>query len=137
MPNQRAHVDRRAALFDRVEVLLERFERPFIAQPRLQRVEAHPLDFLERSHDESAMLGARRRDTEAAIAHHHRGHTVPRRYGHHAVPQDLRVVVRVDVDEAGGDHAAARLDGRGCLAGSLGHGGDLAVLDRDAYRPLS
>ena len=131
MPDERADVDRRAAFFDRVEVLLEGLERPFVAQPRLQRVEAHPFDFLERAHDESAMLGARRRDAEAAIAHHHRGHAVPWRYGHHAVPQDLRIVVRVDIDEAGGDHAAARLDRRGRLAGSLAHGGDFAVLDRD------
>ena len=104
------HVQRGAAPLDRVEVLGEGLERPLLAEPRLERGEAHALDLLERAHDEPAMLGPRRRHAEAAVAHHHGGHPVPGRDREHPVPHHLRVVVGVDVDEAGRDHEPARVD---------------------------
>ena len=61
---QGGDVDRRAALLQRVEILREGLERPVIAQARLERVEAHALDLLERLHDQLAMdrpWSARRR----------------------------------------------------------------------------
>jgi hypothetical protein len=70
---------------------------------RLERGERHALDVLERPEDQLAMRRPRRRDAEAAVADDDRRDAVPRGDREHAVPEDLRVVVRVDVDEAGRD----------------------------------
>ncbi len=71
---------------------------------------AHALDLLEGADDEVAVRGQGRGHAEAAVADDHGGDAVPRRHGEHAVPQDLGVVVGVDVDEAGGDDAAGGVD---------------------------
>ena len=76
-------------------------------------------------------IGRGRRDAEAAVADHHGGHAMPRRDAQHAVPQDLRVVVRVDVDEARRDDLALGVDGRRGRPVGLAQRDDLAVLDAD------
>ena len=92
----------------RVEVLRERLEVP--SDPGLQRLELHAFDELEGLHDELTILGPRRRDAEAAVALHDGGDAVPRRRREVAVPEDLRVEVRVDVDEAGRQHQPRQVD---------------------------
>ena len=131
MAEQRRHVDRRAALFESIEILREGFEWPRHAEARFQRFEAHAFDLLEGLHDHLAMDFPGRRYTEAAVADHRRGDTVPRRDGQHAIPQDLGVVVRVHVDEARRDDLAGRVDRlrRGTLGLAERH--DLAVLDAE------
>jgi len=99
-----------AARGDRVEILREGLEAPVLAHAGLERGDAHALDLLERADDEVAMGAARRRDAEAAIAYHHRGDAVPGRDAEHAIPQDLRIVMRVDVDEARADDAPRGID---------------------------
>src|SRR5438876_817912 len=106
VPDERADVDRGAAPLDRAQELAEGLEGPVGADPRAQRVERHTLHLLERAKHEVAMRGPRRGDAEAAVPHHHRGDAVPGRDGQHAIPEDLRIVVRVDVDEAGTDDRA-------------------------------
>ena len=110
MPDERADVDRGAPLLDGGEELREGLEGPLGADPRAQGVERHALHLLEGAQHEIAMRGPRRRDAEAAVPHHHRGDAVPGRDGEHAVPEDLRVVVRVDVDEAGRDRRAVGVE---------------------------
>lgn len=56
---------------------------------------------------------------------------MPGRNRQHAVPQDLRVVVRVDVDETGCDDLVAGLDLRRRAARRLAECNDAAVLDGD------
>src|SRR5579862_8411267 len=80
------------------------------------------------------MRGPGRCHAEAAVTHHHRGHAVPRRDGQHAVPHHLRIVMRVDVDEARGDDAAAGIERLGSSPGDLAEGSDLAGADADIAR---
>ena len=58
--------------------------------------------------------GSAGRDSHAAVAHHHAGHAVPRRRRHRAIPADLRVVVRVRIDEARRNNAIRRVDRLPC-----------------------
>ena len=131
MPEQRGDVDRRAALLERVEILRKCLEWPDLAQTRVERVEAHPFDLLERLEDELAMDRLGRSDAKAAIANDRRRHAMPGRDAQHAVPQDLRVVVGVNVDEARRDDLARGVDRRGGGTVGLAHGHDLAVLDAE------
>src|SRR5438874_137595 len=57
-----------------------------------------------------AKLLARRRDREAAVAGNDRGDTVEARRCERRVPEHLRVVVRVDVDEPGRDDTVAGVE---------------------------
>src|SRR4029450_14082773 len=68
------------------------------------------LDVHQRPHDEVAIGRPAGRDGETAVADHGRGDAVPDAARGVRVPGILRVVVRVDVDEAGCDHEAARVD---------------------------
>ena len=60
------------------------------------------------SHGE--VVGLRRREREAAVAGEERGDAVPRRGRRGRIPVELRVVVRVDVDEAGRDREPVGVD---------------------------
>ena len=65
-----------------------------------------------------AVLGPGRRDREAAVAGDHGRDAVVRRRPQRRIPEHLRVVVRVDVDEAGRDRAARRVELALAAAGS-------------------
>ena len=76
-------------------------------------VMAEPGDVLDALHQLDQPLVAirgRRREADAAVAHHHGGDAVPRARGDPRVPRDLRVVVRVDVDPPGRDQPAVGVD---------------------------
>ena len=72
-----------------------------------------------------------RRDPEAAVAHHDRSDPVPRRYGEHAIPHHLGIVVGVDVDKPWSNHAARRVDLPFCAALHVTQGCDLAADNPD------
>ncbi len=131
VPDERADVDRRSAFVDRVEILGEGLEGPCLTETGAQRVERHPLDALERAQDQIAVLGAGGRDAEAAVPHHHARHAVPGRDREHAIPEDLRVVVGVDVDEARRDDAPAGVEGGGRRALHVAGRGDASVADAE------
>ena len=76
------------------------------AMPAASVAGIHVLDVLERAHDQVVVLGPGRRDREAAVAGHDRGDAVVRRRPQRGVPEHLRVVVGVDVDEPRRDRAA-------------------------------
>ena len=98
--------------------------------PGDERRRVHVLDVLERAHDRVAVLGPRRRDREAAVAGDDGGDAVVRRRPQRRIPEHLRVVVRVDVDEAGRDRAARRVE-LALAAEVRADLGDHAVGDRD------
>ena len=79
------------------------------------------------------LLGAlaHRRQRQRAIAEDHGGGAVLGRKGAQRVPGDLRVVMAVIVDKAGGDGAARGVDGLLGRAAQLADLDDLAVLDAD------
>ncbi len=119
----------RELVLEPIEVLRRR--RPVPRHALRERFEGHALDPCEHPHQVVAVLGAERRDREPAVASDHRGDAVQRRGRQRRVPERLRVVVRVDVDEARRDREARRIDG---LFGRLGHladRDDLTVPDAD------
>src|SRR5206468_6499008 len=61
-------------------------------------------------HRALAQLGSHGGEPEAAVADHHRGDAVPPRQRQVRIPEELRVVVRVEVDEPRGDDRAARIE---------------------------
>ena len=65
---------------------------------------------VQRRCDRLSHAGGRRRQRDAAVAGHHRGHALAH-FGRHVRPgQQQPVVVRVRVDEAGGDYFACSVD---------------------------
>ena len=101
-------VDADAVVADRREVLGEAGEVPRDAGR--ERGDVHVLDVLERAGDEVVVLDARRRDREAAVAGDDGGDAVEARRRERGIPEHLRVVVRVDVDEPGRDDAVAGVE---------------------------
>ncbi len=77
----------------------------------MERVEGHTLHFLQRPHGGPAVLGAHGRDTETAVTDHGCGNAMPGRDAEAAIPDDLGVVVGVDVDKAGADNAPRCING--------------------------
>ena len=109
MPDVRGEIERGAAPAHRVEVLGERLEVPHHAGHECGG--DHVLDVLERAHDVAVVLlrsrPARSRSRSCApttvVTRAVIGRGPQRR-----VPEHLRVVMGVDVDEAGRDRAAGR-----------------------------
>jgi hypothetical protein len=128
---QGGHVDRRAARLQRVEILREGLEWPGGTEARFKRLQAHALDLFQGLHDHLAMDFPGRGDAEAAIADHRGGDAVPGRDGEHAIPQDLRIVVCVYVDEARRDDLARGVDRLHGRSFGLAERYDLSVLDAD------
>ena len=81
---------------------------------------------------------AQRREADAAVAHHQRGHAVVDAGREGLVPAGLAVVVGVDVDEARRQPGAGGVDALARRAGDAAHLDDAAVLDarrRPSTRP--
>ena len=121
MPDHHRDVQPGLLPLDRVEVLGKRLEGPRNAGG--QRVDRHSLDVLEGAGDRLAVLRLRRRDAETAVAHHHGGDAVPAGRSQIRVPQHLRVVVRMTVDEARCEHQPLEVD-------------DLVAVGRSGVRDL-
>ena len=122
---------------DRVEVLRERLEVSHgTPTERVSKLMSSTFCSVRAMSDD--VLGTDRRDREAAVAGDDARHAVERRRRERRVPEDLRVVVAVDVDEAGRDDLAAgielavavqvrrrsRRSGRRATATSAGRPGD-------------
>ena len=104
----RADVEEERLALDRVEVLGERLPLPLDA--RRQRGTGNVFDAFHQSDEPLVAVGVHRREPDAAVAHHDRGHAVPARGREHRVPGDLAVEVRVHVDEAGRHERAVGID---------------------------
>lgn len=101
-----------------------------------EHLEGDRLHVDEIAHGDLARLGPAGRDADAAIAHHHRGHAVPGGGRERPVPADLRVVMRVRIDEAGRNREARGVDGSFDLfLDSLFHGKDLSIQNPDIGSP--
>ena len=99
MPDQYPEVHVGAAAPEHAHVFGEGLELPIGAGA--QRVEIHALDDRQVAHDQVAQRRRARHDAEAAIAHD-RGRDAERgRRRQGRVPGDLRVVMGVQVDDAG------------------------------------
>ena len=99
----------RAALVERVEVLGEGLPAPsWMPSPSAAPGMSSTPSIRPISH--SWRSGGHGREADAAVAHHDGGDAVPARRREQRVPGGLAVVVRVDVDEAGGDERAVGVD---------------------------
>ncbi len=132
-PAQRRVADQEAgvhgdAAVEVAEPLAERGPVPW--QPGPQRGERHALDPRHHPRDVVGVLGRQGRQREAAVAAEHGRHAVQRRGAGVGVPEELGVVVGVQVDEAGGDEHAAGVD----HAGAVGPGGGVGT---DGRHPLA
>ena len=131
VPDQEARVDRQRAV-EASQPARERLPRE--VEAGLEGGKGHALD--AREHRDDVLRGARvdRCERESAVAADDGRDAVQARRCRERVPQDLRVVVRVHVDEAGRDDQAAGVDPlrrrlvdrpRRC------HGDDASVADGD------
>ena len=91
-------VDALGQRVDGVEVFAEGGPRPVDAGRHRRGRDV--FGAFEVAHDQRALFGARRREGETAVAHDGGRRAVPRGAGAEMVPEDLRVHVRVTVDEA-------------------------------------
>jgi len=103
-----------------------------VSQTVLHRVVGNRLGARHREHRAIAEVGAHRREAEAAVAEHHRGDAVPSRNSAPGIPSDLRVVVRVQIDESGRDDHTVGIDDFFRRAGRAPADlRDFAILDPD------
>ena len=130
-------VDPLTPLIECGQVLGEGLEAPVDAL--VEGVHRHAFDILEGAHDGVAMLRVRGGHAESAVAHHDAAHPMPARGGQVAVPEDLGVVVGVDVDEPGSQCETVEIDHLGALGGRQPTGsvdaGDALALDGHVGRP--
>ena len=103
-----ADVDVEATLRQAVQVV--GIALPVPRQALGQDREGDVLDAFHQPDQPVVIVRAAGREADAAVAHHHGGDPMPRRGLHPLVPGRLAVVVGVDVDEAGRDDLAARVD---------------------------
>ena len=104
------HVESGPGTLDRIEILGKRLERP--VHPRPQRISRHALDVLQRQHDRLARIRTSRRHRIPTIPHNHRRDAMPTRRHQVTIPRDLRVVMRMTVNEPRSQHQPRQIDHR-------------------------
>ncbi len=106
--HQEAGVDGRAPV-EPCQPIAER--RPLPVKTSAQRVERHALDPRQHPGEVVLLVGPGGRQREAAVAAEHRGDAVLHRRARGRVPEQLGVVVRVQVDEARRERLPLRVNG--------------------------
>jgi len=89
-----------------------------------------PSTYFQHAHEGEPVVGTAGREGEATIAGHDGRDAVPGRARGQRIPGELGVVVRMRIDEAGGDHVPARVDFLVPRPGHPAHFGDPAVQQR-------
>ncbi len=108
VPHIATEVDQDTAALDRSEILGIRLEIP--GDAGLEGGQAHVLHLVQRPQERSTTLRTGRRQAVPTVPGDHPGHALPTRGSQVSIPQDLRVIVRVDVDESGSDQPARGVD---------------------------
>src|SRR5581483_4465204 len=93
---------------DAVQIFAEALPLP--ADRMLEHVQRHRLDAHEAVENTVAILRARWRECEAAVAGYHRCDAVPARRGRDRIPEELRVEMRMEVDKPRRERKAVRVD---------------------------
>jgi hypothetical protein len=130
MAHEKPGVHRDAAI-EASQPVSERAPVPGHAGP--QRGQRHALDPRHHPRDVVDVLGRHRRQRKAAVATEHGRHAVQGRRAGIGIPEELGVVVSVQVDEAGGHDKPGGVDDLGGVRAVQvpRHRGDLPVLDTD------
>ena len=118
---------------ERAEIVGERPPAPRHAG--LERGQRHALDLRHHAAQVVGVRGGERREREAAVAGDHARDAVQVRGARRRVPEQLRVVVGVRVDDAGRDDEPAGVDRLGGLLGHVAERDDPAVTDADVGAP--
>ena len=128
--NVRQDVHRLGTAIDAVEKFGE--GGPIPRHPGLHRGVRNRFDARHREHRALAALGMHRGEAEAAVADHDRRDAVPARDGAVRIPEQLRVVMGMQIDEAGRDDQSRGVDRlRGVGGAQPPDFRDAAVLDAD------
>ena len=133
VPDEARDVERRPPALEHVEVLRHRFELP--ADAASQRVQRHALDLGQVAHHALAVRGAARRDGEAAVADHGGGDAKRGRGRGARIPGELRVVMRVVVDDPRHQGQAAGVNCFFCAVLDFPDFRNAAVLDTHVSMP--
>ena len=128
VPHQRRDIDAQPRL-QRAQVVLERLPGP--VDPVLKRRHRQVLDLAEHAAEPIALLLAQRRKRQRAVARHHRRYPVLQRRARLSVPAELRVVVRVRIDETRRCGEAVGVDLSLAPFGHAAHAGDPPAADAD------
>ncbi len=104
---------------------------PVPVEAVLEGRQVHALDLGHEPPEVVAVTGLEGCDGEPAVPADHGRDPMDVRRRRVGVPEQLRVVVRVRVDQTGGDDAAGRIDDLGCVLGHLADGHDPTVADPD------
>ena len=124
-----ADVDDAGHRVEHVEVFAVGLPPPW--QTGFEHVCRDVLDTFHELDEERAIARTHGRKTDATIAHHRGGDAVPRRGAHLGIPGNLRVVVRVDVDEPGRDEQPIGVECLASKADVVADGRDASGVDRD------
>src|SRR5262249_8758908 len=108
---------------------------PFPFDATLQHIEGNGFDIDQVAHGNFTVRGPARRDTHAAIPHHHGRDAMPRRRSYGRIREDLRVVVSVRIDETRRYHAVGRVDDAFGSAVDFADSGDSAAIDGNVCPP--
>ena len=128
VPDQRRDVDAQPRL-QRPQVVVERLPGP--VDPILERRHRQVLDLAEHPAEPIPLLLAQRRERQRAVPGHDRRHPVLQRRARLPVPAQLRVVVRVRVDEARRGGVAVGVDLTRAALGHAAHAGDPPAANAD------
>src|SRR5713101_4856484 len=126
---EKSQVNPAAALGGGVEVLGKCLPVP--CDSPVQHFKGNRLDIDEVPRRDFVHPGLAWRDADAAVAHHHGRDAVPRRAGDQGIPTNLRVVMRMRIDESGCDDEVTRIDYFLRAVFDFANFGDAPVLDRD------
>src|SRR6266852_5080223 len=127
---ERQHIDALWMAVDAIEEL--GISDPVPRHPGLHGFVRDCLGTRHRQHRAIAQIGLDWREAEAAIADYDRRDAVPARHRAVRVPEELGVIMGVQIDEAGRDVKSARVDHLfGLMRLKVAELGDLAVLDPD------
>ena len=125
-------VDAGAEAFDGVQVAA--VVHPVPGQARQDRLARDVLDGLHHAGEKLAVLGSAGREGDAAVADQRRRDAVAGDRGDVRIPADLRIEVRMQVDEAGRDGQALSVDFASALGAHLADGRYRTVVDGNVAR---
>ena len=132
VPGEEARVHRRAARLDALEIVAERLPVP--REPLLERGERDALDAGHQPGEVVDVLVGGGGEREPAVAAEHGRDAVHGRRARGRVPQQLGVVVRVQVDEPGRHDEIGRVDRAGRALVDLADRDDTPVADAHVGR---
>ncbi len=124
--HQKTGVDGRAPV-ESCQPVAER--RPLPVEAGAQRFERHTLDPGQHPGEVVLLVGPRGSEREATVSAEHRGDTVLHRRARGGIPEQLGVVVRVQIDEARRERLPLRVNGFRCLFVDVPNRDDAPVLD--------